>query len=213
MYPSPARNLATHADRVRIVTDATPAPTPARPSPATDRESLLVELVDAAGRTIGSSPVARAHRAPGLPHRAFSVLIFDSTGRTLLQQRAAGKTRFPTRWSNTCCGHPAPGVPVGEAAGIRLAEEMGLRVPLTEVGVYRYRAEDPRTGYVEDEWDHVLVGRLDDADPVPDPAEVAAYRWVAPPALRAELRARPDEFSPWFPGVLEVAGRDRPTAD
>ncbi|MGW0179631.1 isopentenyl-diphosphate Delta-isomerase [Nocardia sp. NPDC003345] len=195
------------------MTDATPAPTPARPSPATDRESLLVELVDAAGRTIGSSPVARAHRAPGLPHRAFSVLIFDSAGRTLLQQRAAGKTRFPARWSNTCCGHPAPGVPVGEAAGIRLAEEMGLRVPLTEVGVYRYRAEDPRTGYVEHEWDHVLVGRLDHADPVPDPAEVAAYRWVDPPALRAELRARPDEFSPWFPGVLEVVGEYRPPAD
>nr|WP_280490320.1 isopentenyl-diphosphate Delta-isomerase [Nocardia carnea] len=144
-------------------------------------------------------------RAPGTPHRAFSVLVFDSSGQLLLQQRALGKTRFPARWSNTCCGHPAPGQPVAEAAGIRLGEEMGLRVPLTEVGVYRYRAEDPRTGYVEHEWDHVLIGLLDGIAPQPDPAEVAAYRWMNPDDLRREMREEPHEFSPWFAGVLEVA--------
>ena len=50
-------------------------------------------------------------------HRAFSVLLFDDDGRTLLQQRAAVKSRFPSRWANTCCGHPGPGEPVVEAAG------------------------------------------------------------------------------------------------
>ena len=175
------------------------------PTAPTDRESLPVELVDAAGNPVGSCAVSDAHRAPGAPHRAFSVLVFDSRGQLLLQQRALGKTRFPARWSNTCCGHPAPGQPVAEAAGIRLDEEMGFRVELTEVGVYRYRAEDPRTGYVEHEWDHVLVGLLDDAAPQPDPAEVAAYRWMNPDDLRRQMREEPHEFSPWFAGVLEVA--------
>ncbi|MGI5220039.1 isopentenyl-diphosphate Delta-isomerase [Nocardia sp. CA-290969] len=192
------------------MTDPTRMPRPGRPAP--DRESLPVELVDAAGNTVGSCAVADAHRAPGAPHRAFSVLIFDSAGQTLLQQRAAGKTRFPARWSNTCCGHPAPGQPVTEAASIRLAEEMGLRVSLTEVGVYRYRAEDPRTGYVEHEWDHVLVGSLDDGNPEPDPAEVAAYRWMRPEELRLRLQEKPDEFSPWFAGVLEVATTQQPAS-
>nr|WP_281423545.1 NUDIX domain-containing protein [Nocardia tengchongensis] len=70
-----------------------------------DRESLLVELVDETGVTIGSCPVSRAHHPPGQPHRAFSVLLFDTAGRVLLQRRAAVKTRFPSRWSNACCGH------------------------------------------------------------------------------------------------------------
>ncbi|WP_328392484.1 isopentenyl-diphosphate Delta-isomerase [Nocardia sp. NBC_00416] len=192
------------------MTEPTLPPTPARRTAGADRESLLVELVDDAGTTVGSCAVAAAHRAPGRPHRAFSVLIFDTAGRTLLQQRALGKTRFPARWSNTCCGHPAPGVPVLESAGIRLIEEMGLRVPLTEVGVYRYRAEDPRTGFVEDEWDHVLVGSLDGVEPAPDPAEVAGHRWIRPEELRTRLREQPDDFSPWLAGVLEIAGANPP---
>lgn len=65
--------------------------------PLTDREALPVELVDDAGHAIGACPVSQAHQPPGLLHRAFSVLLFDATGRVLLQQRAAVKTRFP--WS------------------------------------------------------------------------------------------------------------------
>jgi len=51
-----------------------------------------------------------------------SVLLFDQEGQVLIQQRAAVKTRFPLQWANTCCGHPAPGQPVVEAAAIRLRE-------------------------------------------------------------------------------------------
>ena len=177
-------------------------------APRPDRELLPVELVDAAGNAIGSRPVHEAHRAPGARHRAFSVLIFDQHGRTLLQQRAFGKTRFPGRWSNTCCGHPEPGRAVDDAARQRLREEMGLVVPLTEVGVYQYHAADPHTGFVEYEWDHVLVGTFDDAVPAPDPSEVAAHRWVGLADLQSEIQAHPSTFSPWLAGVLGVLDTD-----
>lgn len=170
-----------------------------------DREALPVELVDETGRAVGSCPVLEAHRQPGQLHRAFSVVLFDPAGRVLLQQRAAVKTRFPLRWANACCGHPAPGEPVAAGAAVRLAEELGLATELAEQGVHLYRADDPETGRVEHEWDHVLTGVLDGADPRPDPAEVARVRWVEPETLRAELRERPADFAPWLSGVLEVA--------
>src|SRR5215472_1832466 len=72
----------------------------------TGREELLVELVNKAGVGIGACTVAEAHAAPGRQHRAFSAVLFDDAGQVLLQQRAAVKTRFASRWSNTCCGHP-----------------------------------------------------------------------------------------------------------
>lgn len=171
------------------------------------RESELVELVDADGRACGKASVAEAHEAPGLHHRAFSVHLFDSRGRLLLQQRAATKTRFALRWANAACGHPAPGEKVTSAASRRLREELGLRhIELTEIGVYAYRATDPSTGRVEDEHDHVLLGILDDVGLAgPDPREVAALRWVPPTDLLAELRSRPEVYAPWLAGVTHLA--------
>lgn len=172
----------------------------------TTRETHLVELVDEHGTAIGSDTVLAAHTAPGELHRAFSVLLVDETGRTLLQQRAAVKTRFALRWANACCGHPVPGESVLTAADRRLGEELGVTgVTLVDVGVHLYKAADPLSGRVEYEYDHVLIGQVPSTLPVaPDPAEVAGVQWEAPARIRTRLAALPDSYAPWLAGVLEV---------
>jgi isopentenyl-diphosphate delta-isomerase len=55
----------------------------------------------------------------GLLHRAFSVFLFDSENRLLLQQRASEKITFPDMWTNTCCSHP---LGISGETGIELAE-------------------------------------------------------------------------------------------
>ncbi len=170
------------------------------------REDHLVELVDEHGAGLGSCTVSAAHEPPGRLHRAFSVFLLDDDSRVLLQQRSAVKTRFPLRWANTCCGHPEPGATVADSAARRLVEEIGIgNVALTEVGVYTYYAEDPATGRVEYEYDHVLVGRLpaDRDTPLPDPDEVAGLRWVTPADLRIGMRVEPRAYAPWLGGVSE----------
>ena len=174
-----------------------------------------VELVGADGLPVGAASVEDAHQAPGLLHRAFSVFLRDETGRVLLQQRAAVKTRFPLRWGNTCCGHPGPGEAVTEAAARRLVEEVGVRgVPLTELGVYSYYAEDPATGRVEYEFDHVLVGDVPaDLALNVDPDEVADVRWVSVKELQTALAEEPRAYAPWLSGVTSVlASSPRPDA-
>lgn len=187
----------------------------------TAREEHLVELVDTGGQPTGSATVEQAHREPGQLHRAFSVFLRDADGRVLLQQRAAVKTRFPLRWANTCCGHPTPGEAPAVAARRRLVEELGITdVTLAEVGVYSYYAEDPATGRVEYEYDHVLLGDLPaDRTLRPDPDEVADCRWIPVPALLAEVENDPRSYAPWLAGVtrrlaehLAGAPVDSPTA-
>jgi isopentenyl-diphosphate delta-isomerase len=170
------------------------------------REEALVELVDAAGTPVGAATVADAHAAPGVLHRAFSVLLFDDERRVLLQQRAAGKTRFPLRWANTCCGHPAPGEDLVTAASRRLKEELGLdTVAIAPVGVYVYRALDPVTERVEHEYDHVLVGRLGGGVVThADPGEVAALRWAFLDEVVREIATQPLSYAPWLAGVISV---------
>lgn len=81
----------------------------------------------------------------GLLHRAFSVFLFNSDKRLLLQQRASEKITFPDMWTNTCCSHPL-GIPgetgseldaailgVKRAAQRKLEQELGIppeQVPL-----------------------------------------------------------------------------------
>lgn len=185
----------------------------------TTREEHVVELVDSTGTPVGAATVSEAHAAPGQLHRAFSVFVRDSRGRVLLQQRAAVKTRFPLRWANTCCGHPAPGESISAAANRRLAEELGLTgLSLAEVGVYAYYAEDPATGRVEYEYDHVLLGDLPaGAAPRPDPDEVADLRWVSVPDLLDEISAGARAYAPWLAGVTarlaaRPAGQSVPAA-
>jgi len=169
------------------------------------RERHLVELVDDGGLPIGSATVEVAHQRPAQLHRAFSVVLRSPDGRVLLQRRAAVKTRFPLRWANTCCGHPAPGEELAVSANRRLKEELGASpVALSEAGVYVYYAEDPATGRVEWEYDHVLLGRVDgDVEMVPDPDEVAELAWADPAELRRSIQADPSAYSPWLAGVID----------
>ena len=165
-----------------------------------DREqrALLDEnvvLVDAEDREVGTASKLDAHRT-GQLHRAFSVIVFDSSGEMLLQRRAAVKYHSAGLWSNSCCGHPRPGEPLTNAAERRLREELGLDVPLTPKFSFVYEAA-LEGGMHEHELDHVFVG-YSDAVPVPDPAEVSEWRRVSLEDLQREMSADPAAFTVWF---------------
>ena len=164
----------------------------------------MVEVVDHMGQPFGVRTVDEVHRQPGQLHRAFSVVLKDQIGRILLQRRSAAKTRFASLWANACCGHPAPGQSVAASANRRLREELGLNpITLNEAGVYVYYAEDPITGRVEFEYDHVLVGNVaTDVRLTPDPNEVADLLWVNRHDLASSLDANPESSAPWLAGVI-----------
>jgi isopentenyl-diphosphate Delta-isomerase len=171
--------------------------------PAPTREDVVV--VDAHGRPAGRAEKLAAHAAPGMPHLAFSVVLFDAAGRLLLQRRAEGKYHFAGQWSNACCSHPRPGEDVVAAAHRRLAEELGVSTPALErVGAFWYRAEDAASGLVEHEYDVVLRGDHDGGC-TPDALEVAETAWVTPARAREFTVRSPEMVTPWLAQVLEVA--------
>lgn len=71
-------------------------------------ESILLELVDENGVTIGTAEKLAAHQPPGQLHRAFSVFLFDERGRLLLQQRALGKYHSPESGPTPAAATPIP---------------------------------------------------------------------------------------------------------
>lgn len=160
-----------------------------------------VVLVNTADVITGSAPKLEAHRA-GLLHRAFSIVIYNSKREILLQQRAPGKYHSAGLWSNTCCSHPQPGEDIKESAGRRLYEEMSFHAPLTYTGKFHYcvKLENDLT---ENEIDYVFTGRYD-GPVLPDPGEVAAYKWISPGLLSEELSTAPQFYTYWLPLVLKM---------
>ena len=169
------------------------ASTQAAPTVSFDSEELI--LVDSNDVETGAMRKDRCHDGAGLLHRAFSVFLFNADGAVLLQQRAAGKRLWPGFWSNSCCSHPRVGETMQEAVPRRLVQELGIAGEARFVYKFQYQATYLDIGS-ENELCWVFVGRAD-GEPQPNPNEIAAFRWVDPRALDAELKAPAARFTPW----------------
>lgn len=172
--------------------------------------SHSVVLVDEDDRPVGTAEKLRAH-TEGWLHRAFSVFVFDATGRLLLQRRTATKYHSGGLWSNTCCSHPQPGEAPLEGAHRRLFEEMGFDCSLTPTFRETY-CLPVGTDLIEHEHNHVFVGVVDDPAICPRSGEVSKWTWVEPLSVQEDVSHRPDRYTAWFRLLLDraIAATPRP---
>ena len=180
------------------------------------QESLMAEAVIQVSENdevIGPISKFDSHYKVGTYHRAFSVLLFDSSGRLLLQRRASHKITFPDVWANSCCSHPLHSdeelemknnLGVKRAAIRKLEQELGIspsQVPIDKfdfVTKMRYQARQD-DDWIEREVDHCLVIHAD-VDVNPNPNEVSEIKWVSQAELEEMLLAEDPEnvIAPWF---------------
>ncbi|EDU42227.1 isopentenyl-diphosphate Delta-isomerase 1 [Pyrenophora tritici-repentis Pt-1C-BFP] len=155
----------------------------------------------------------------GLLHRAFSVFLFDSQNRLLLQQRATEKITFPDMWTNTCCSHPL-GIPgetgvgleesvqgVRRAAVRKLEHELGIKpeqVPIDDFKfLTRIHYKSPSDGkWGEHEIDYILFIKAD-VDLNVNPNEARDSRFVSQEDLRTMFKDKSLKFTPWFKLICE----------
>ena len=126
----------------------------------------------------------------GKLHRAFSVFLFNSDGKLLLQQRAKDKITFPGVWTNTCCSHPLVGMIPDEVDSIedvlrgnvngikhaacrKLEQELGIKQGLIDIQQFKYLTRlhywaadvvthGPKAPWGEHEIDYILFAQIDD---------------------------------------------------
>jgi len=164
----------------------------------TMKPSELVILLDEDGNTIGTADKATVHTKDTPLHLAFSCHVFNAEGQVLITRRALSKKTWPGVWTNSACGHPAPGESMPDAIRRRARDELGLELEnITEtLPGFRYRAVDA-SGIVENEICPVFTATTS-RDPSPSSDEVCEWRWVNPSHFKTSVEMTPFAFSPWL---------------
>lgn len=145
-----------------------------------DPNKDLIVFVDEHDNPTGeTAPKLEAHTANTKLHAAFSCYIFNDNGQFLVTQRALSKKVWPGVWTNSVCGHPAPGE-TREAAIIRRSQfELGMTVKNIQVVLPNYIYKTPPyKGIIEHEYCPVFIAHAAD-NPKPNADEVEAYKWMS----------------------------------
>ena len=178
----------------------------------------LVLCLDSDDNVIDSSSKFTTHHGEGILHRAFSVLIFDSEGRLLVQQRSSDKITFPAVWANSCCSHPLdiegenddPIEGVKEAARRKLDQELGIPRTITNdwkfnhIGRFEYKCRWD-SDWVEQEIDHVLIVEAD-CEVDFNRNEIQSVDWLDNDSLiqmmKRKGRWKSQLIAPWFEAIF-----------
>lgn len=188
---------------------------------------LLAEmciLIDENDRRIGADTKKNCHLNEnidrGLLHRAFSVFLFNTENKLLLQQRSNAKITFPDCFTNTCCSHPLShpleleendAIGVRRAAQRRMKAELGIPMEqVTPEEIFyltriHYKAKSDGI-WGEHEIDYILFVQKD-VTLNPDPNEIQSYCYVTQKELKQLLdKASRNEvkITPWFKLIAET---------
>jgi geranylgeranyl diphosphate synthase type I len=171
-------------------------------------------LVDMGGNAIGSDSKYLCHFGEGRLHRAFSVLLFDGSGKMLMQKRSSEKITFPGIWANSCCSHPLDvdgengdsklGVVV--AARRKMEQELGIPISISEKWDFHHLGRLEYSCRWDDDWvereiDHVIVACAD-VEVVPNENEISDVIWADHSQMRRIIEGEGEweneVISPWF---------------
>ena len=157
----------------------------------------LVVLLDEAGNAVGTAAKRDVHHTSTPLHLAFSCYVFDLEGSVLVTRRALHKPTWPGVWTNSVCGHPAPGEDLADAVVRRARQELGIAVSDLRLALPAFRYEAVMAGGVrENEMCPVFTAVTED-EVRAAPDEVEAVAWEPWEAFRDGVLAGRREVSPW----------------
>lgn len=173
---------------------------------AIDPNKEQVVLVDESGTPTGQTlPKLDAHHTRTPLHLAFSCYVFNKKGQLLVTKRAAHKKVWPTVWTNSLCGHPAPGEPIQDAITRRAQYELGCTLTDITMLVEKYIYKTPPYhGIIEHEFCPIFAARLA-SEIQPNPDEVSEVLWMDWQEFIVKAQAdMADEYSWWCKDQLKL---------
>ena len=150
------------------------------------------DVVDRSDRVIDRASREEVHRN-GLLHRSAHLLVFDGSGRVLLQKRSMVKDRFPGRWDSSVSGHVDSGESYDQCIVREAMEEIGIRLAATPERLFKVDACN------ETDQEFSWVYRTYSEGPfAPNEEEISEIRWFTGDEVSHLVKTDPESVSPSF---------------
>lgn len=165
-------------------------------------------LVNDQNKVLGTAPKLATHNAITPLHRGFSVFLFNSKGKLLLQQRSKTKKTFPLVWSNSLCGHPMLNESSVQAAKRRMSYEIDIDdVEIFEI-ISDYKYKVSMNNIYENEICPLLVC-FTDKKPVVNKDEVENIRWIKWEDFLEEIEDKNKTYSLWSKEEAKLLAKNK----
>ena len=158
----------------------------------------LLDIVDENNKVIGQAMRGEAHKK-GHIHRALSVLIINSKGQILLQQRSDKSKVHPLSWDLSTSEHVLAGESYADAGKRSLKEELGIdaEIEIVTKEVLQKR-EYEINGEKHLEYEIVLMLKGVHEGPFNiDPVEVFKVEFFSVEDIE-KMKSSGVKFTPWF---------------
>lgn len=159
----------------------------------------LIDIVDEKNVVTGKSTRGEAHKK-GLIHRALSVLVVNSKGQILLQQRSANRSIHPLSWDLSTSEHVLASETYEEAGKRSVKEELGVRVKVKTVGEINLQRRQYKVAgkdIFENEMVVMLISSIHEGPFKLDPKEVNQVKFFSIEEIGKMLKDKV-KFTPWF---------------
>ena len=172
-------------------------------------------VVDTENNPLRIDDAVKIHQGHATLHRAFSIFLFGTDGRLLMQQRSKHKKTFPLAFTNTVCSHQRN---VDESDEYfcrqRLLDEVGIDVAEDQfqyIMSIEYRSM-ANLEFSENEIDRIFVAvvdiKLDTV--VPNALEVNTIVYMDDAEIANLLQDNCCFVSPWFRSIWTQLKSSRP---
>ena len=158
-------------------------------------------LVNERDEEISTGDAVECHRGSGRLHRAFTIFLFNSSNKLLIQKRSKQKLLWPLFWESSCSSHPLPGEGYLESGEKRLKQELGIGCKLALKAKFQYFAKYKDIGS-ENEVSALLIGEYD-GKVRPSVEEVESWKRTDLEEIRLDTITNPTRYAPWLVCALK----------
>jgi len=162
---------------------------------STVKRAKIYDLANSKDQFVRTGTKRDAKRL-GLFTRSVHVLLENSQGQILVCRRPKSKQHYPSQITSSAGGHVERGENYRRAAGRELKEELGISIPIQDIGRFDVVNRAERAIH------HLFLGKAKRV--VPDSREIISYRFVEPRALARDVKNNPWKYAFPFQKALDV---------